>query len=83
MRTAAIDSRSTACPNKQALRRAYLNAVCEAKQLLRTQAHTLVKGTAEFDRFELLLALTREKLDKLKLAYAAHMRAHRCGSTNT
>lgn len=63
---------------KKALGAAYLKAACEAKEILRAQAHILIGDTAEFERFEQLLEASRAQLEKLKLAYAAHIRDHRC-----
>lgn len=80
MASLAPDPFSGACSDKRALGLAYLNAVHEVNELLDAQARALVKGDAEVERLEIELALmeARERRDRTKLAWAAHVEGHGC-----
>ena len=56
----------------------YLKAVHEHNGLLQSQAEALIGGIGPLGRFDLAVTVGRKNRSQTKLAYMAHIQAHRC-----
>jgi hypothetical protein len=67
------------CEDKARLLDKFLKAIQQINFLHYQQTQAVIRGDADFSRFDALLYLAQDEKEKAKYAWISHVESHQCG----